>query len=110
MNDYIYTLTMIVVIFCSSVITVYLVPFLKEKVRSTQYGEVIETVAREVLAAEQIVLGKGMGEKKKKFVMAAVRTFADSIGIKITDDQISSLIEAAVRQMNASSATKKVEA
>ena len=41
------------------------------------------------------------GPRKKELAMIAIRSFANRIGAKLTDEEISQLIEAAVQLMNA---------
>ncbi|WP_425446395.1 phage holin, LLH family [Dethiothermospora halolimnae] len=55
-------------------------------------------IVRSVYAAEQIFQGSNLGEKKKEYVLSFLR----SKGIKINEEQLNILIEAAVGKINLS--------
>lgn len=92
MNDYLFALVVIVVCICSAYITKYLVPYIKQLMT-------INEVETAVKAAEQTIKGSGMGKVKKAQVIKDVTNWLNKHGIKLTEAQLSLLIEAAVLSM-----------
>ena len=87
----------------STVITVFLAPYLKAKMDVEKLQKLGELSRRFVLAAEQLI-GKGEGEKKK----AMVPDWLKEKGYDVSLDEVDSAIEAAVKEMNiAMGATQK---
>ncbi|WP_425447715.1 phage holin, LLH family [Dethiothermospora halolimnae] len=80
-----------VITILGAIFTCVLVPYLKEK-------RAYKWVVKAVYAAEQIFKGSGLGEKKKEYVLE----FLEDKGIKINEDQLDILIEAAVGKLNLS--------
>lgn len=79
----------------STVITVFLAPYLKAKMDVEKVTKLGELAKRFVLAAEQLI-GKGEGEKKK----AQVQDWLKEKGYDVSLDEVDSAIEAAVKEMN----------
>ena len=75
-----------------SIITVFVIPILKEKWGENKLQEISKWVAIAVQAAEQIFDGPGRGEQKKQYVI----DFLNSKGFSIDTDEINNLIESAV--------------
>ena len=87
----------------STIITVFLAPYLKAKMDVEKLQKLGELSRRFVLAAEQLI-GKGEGEKKK----AMVQDWLKEKGYDVSLDEVDSAIEAAVKEMNiAMGATQK---
>lgn len=87
----------------STVITVFLAPYLKAKIDVEKLQKLGELSRRFVLAAEQLI-GKGEGEKKKTMV----QDWLKEKGYDVSLDEVDSAIEAAVKEMNiAMGATQK---
>jgi LL-H family phage holin len=87
----------------STVITVFLAPYLKAKMDVEKLQKLGELSRRFVLAAEQLI-GKGEGEKKKTMV----QDWLKEKGYDVSLDEVDSAIEAAVKEMNiAMGATQK---
>ena len=93
MNDYLFALLVVVICFCAAYISKYLVPYIKQLMT-------IKEVEAAVLSAEQNIKGSGMGTAKKAQVIADVTSWLNKHNIKITETQLSILIEAAVKTMN----------
>ena len=100
MNDLTFNILKIVVSICVVLISTYLVPFLKNKIKTTKFYEIVDMVNISVRAAEQTIVGSGMGSIKKESVISAMNKWLSDKGVKLTDEQISQLIEAAVYNMN----------
>ena len=99
MNDITFLILKVVISICASLITVYIVPYLRTLRSDKRYSALIDIVKVAVLAAEQTVTGSGQGAIKKEQVVEFVRTWMQKQGIDITYDQLSQLIEAAVYSM-----------
>ncbi len=78
-----------------SVITAFLIPYLKEKIGEKRFAELSRWVSVAVTAAEQIYVGSGRGEEKKAYVLE----FLNSKGFTVDVDALDKLIESAVYAM-----------
>lgn len=79
----------------------HVVPFIETKLKESQYSWAAEIITNAVRAYEQTVSGHGMGEDKFQLVMEFVNRELSKLGIKLTEEQITILIESAVQAMNA---------
>ena len=87
----------------STVITVFLAPYLKAKMDNEKLQKLGSLAYRFVLAAEQLI-GPGKGQKKKE----QVQDWLEERGYNVSLDEVDSAIEAAVKEMNiAMGATQK---
>ena len=77
------------------------VPFIETKLKESQYSWAAEIITNAVRAYEQTVSGQGMGEDKFQLVMEFVNRELSKLGIKLSEEQITVLIESAVQAMNA---------
>lgn len=78
-----------------SVITAFLIPYLKEKIGEKRFAELSRWVSVAVTAAEQIYVGSGRGEEKKAYVLE----FLNSKGFTVDTNVLDNLIESAVYAM-----------
>lgn len=99
MDEITYDILKIVVTVCAALVTAYLIPYIKSLKEDKRYGQIMEMIEVAVRAAEQTIKGSGKGEAKKIEVMDYVSRYMDSVGIKITAEQLDRLIECAVYQM-----------
>lgn len=74
-------------------ITIFLVPYLKEKLGKERYDAVVDLIWKAVQAAEQL-FGAGQGAQKKAYVVE----YLENAGIDAAAVDIE--IEAAVHEMN----------
>ena len=79
----------------------HVIPFLEAKLKESQYSWAAEIISNAVRAYEQTVSGPGMGEDKFQLVMEFVNRELSKHGIKLSEEQITILIESAVQAMNA---------
>lgn len=99
MNEITFSVLKIVVSVCAALITVYAVPYIKSLRDDARYKRVIDVIELAVRAAEQTITESGKGAEKKQKVVEFVQRWMNDAGIKITIDELSELIEAAVFQM-----------
>lgn len=99
-NEVLFRVLIVVVIVVATLITRYLVPYLKAQIQDTKYEEVLDTVEKAVKAAEQKIKESGQGKVKKAQVLAFVSAWLADHNIILTEDQLDTLIEAAVWAMN----------
>lgn len=78
-----------------SLITAFLIPYLKTKVSSEQLDTIKFWVNIAVEAAEMIYAGTGRGQEKKEYVVQ----FLNSKGFTLNVAEIENLIEAAVMEL-----------
>lgn len=96
MKDWLFTLLEIVVTVAVAIATRFLIPLLRSVIAESK-NELWKTIAATaVRAAEQIIRERGAGERKYELAKQIIKDF----GIKLTDEQIRILIEAAVQVMN----------
>ena len=100
MNDLTFNLLKLVITVSVVLITTYLVPFIKNKLQQEKYNDLLQMVNVAVRAAEQTIIGSGMGSIKKDEVVKFVSKYMSERGIKISEEQLSNLIEAAVFALN----------
>lgn len=96
MNDITFNILKIVVTIATALISVYVIPLLKEKLKDAKYQQLLEIVEVAVRAAEQTIKGSGLGSVKKDEVINFVSEWMMIHGIEISQDQLDQLIEAAV--------------
>lgn len=78
-----------------SLVSAFLIPYIKEKVTAEQFATIKLWVKVAVQAAEMLYVGSGRGEEKKKYVVE----FLNSKGFTLNTKEIDNLIEAAVLEL-----------
>lgn len=94
-----YNITLIVktvITLITTIITVFVVPWIKAKTTEKDRENIIAWVKIAVAAAEQMLKGSGRGEEKKKYVLE----FLKDKGFTLDEASINAAIEAAVKQLN----------
>lgn len=86
---------------CAALVTVYLIPWLKEKAGRERLEKLYRLAGVAVQAAEQIY-GGGTGKEKRDYVLAYLRAH----GFNLSVDELRTALEAAVHQMNAAIITE----
>lgn len=99
MDDMTFIILKIVVSVAAALVTGFVIPLLKEKITDIRYQRLLDMVEVAVRAAEQTI-GDGYGHVKKDEVIKFVTDWMLSHGIKVTEEQLDQLIEAAVYSMN----------
>lgn len=100
MNDITFNILKIVVSVVTALIGYYAIPYIKQLIESNKNAEIITMVEIAVRAAEQTVKGQGLGSVKKEDVTIFMTNWLTEKGIKISEKQLSDLIEAAVFELN----------
>lgn len=107
MNEILFDILLIVVIVCASLITNFAIPYLRILTHSLKYEEFLATIQDTVEGVEQLTTEKGQGKAKKARVIAFVTNWLNGKGLEITEEQLSLLIEAAVRTMKKTDKNKE---
>lgn len=89
----------LVVLILSVIIGRYAIPWIKTNVDATKLTLIAEWALKFVKAAENILSGEKRGEEKREQVTAWLEEKANEIGIKLTEDQIRTLLEDAYTTM-----------
>ena len=97
MNDLTFNILKIIVSVSTVLISIYIIPLLKEKLNDSKYNRLLEMVEIAVRAAEQTIHSEG--SIKKDQVTQFVTQWMLEHGIAITQDQLDQLIECAVFNM-----------
>lgn len=100
MEDITMMILKVVVSVCAALITVYVVPYLKTLRQDKRYASLMDMIEVAVKAAEQTIKEPGQGDYKKAEVIAFVSDWMMEHGIKISQDELSQLIECAVFSMH----------
>lgn len=101
MDDSTYRIAELIVRLVVAVVVVYLVPTISRALKNNQTYKII---AESVRAAQQLHW-KEDGTVRKSYATAMARELLAKAGIEITDDQLSSLIEAAVNELRIAEGT-----
>lgn len=100
MNKILFDVLVGVLIICITLITRYLIPYIKRLIHDSQYSELLDIINQAVEALEQTVKKSGMGACKKAEVVKFVTNWLNEKKIVISEEQLDKLIEAAVFTMN----------
>ena len=95
MNETTFRLVELAVRLVFGVLAVYVVPVVAGAIKQMLAES---AVGKAVLAAQQTLWEKS-GEERKEFAMKVAREALDALHISMSDDQLSTLIEAAVREL-----------
>lgn len=96
MNDVLFEVLKAVVVLVIVLLTRYAVPWIKLQVDNTRYEWVIQCAELAVKSAEQTILGSKTGAEKKAIVTKFLREQLQQKNISLSDEQLNTLIEAAV--------------
>jgi LL-H family phage holin len=96
MNEITFMILKIVISITAALVTVYLIPYIKSQTKTKQQEEILQMIDIAVKAAEQTLK---TGKAKKADVIEYMVKWLNEKGIKITDEQLDKLIEAAVYTM-----------
>ena len=101
MNTYDLTpIIQIVIILIGTIITSFLIPWIKSKVTQEQWWIIQDITKVAVRAAEILYKGSGRGEEKLEYVMTYIKEFCSEKGIYFNNDAIRQTVENMVKKMN----------
>ena len=94
--DFVTVFTGVLMVF-SAVVLYFIIPYINSKVAAEDMAFILKIIDIAVRAAEQMYQATGVGEFKKEKVIEFIR---DNYDINITDEELSILIESAVKELN----------
>lgn len=100
MNDVLFEVLKAVVVLVVILVARYGIPYLKTLAENTKYTWIVKWVELSVKSAEQTIFGDKTGPEKKAIVTEFIKGMLLKKNISISDEQLSTLIEAAVFEMN----------
>lgn len=99
MDEKLFSVILALIPVLGTILTVYIIPFIKEKIGNEKLSKYEYWVDIAVKAAEMIWTETGHGADKKKYVVEFINNMFNSKKIVITEEQINVLIEASVKQL-----------
>lgn len=99
MTDKLFELLLAAIPVIGTIITVFIVPYLKSKLGTEKLNNYMEYAKLGVKAAEIIYNETGMGIAKKEYAVKFMNEFFNKNKTVITEKQIEVLIEAAVQEL-----------
>ena len=98
MRDIYLEIAKLVLMILAALITRYAIPWIKSKTDNAVMQSLIDWTMQAVLAAEQ-THGAGTGAEKKQIVREFIQKILVQKGVALTDEEIDTMIEAAVKQI-----------
>ena len=99
MDDRLFQIILAVIPVLCTILTVYIVPYIKAKIGTENLSKYEYWVNIAVKAAEMIWTETGRGADKKQYVVDFMNNMFNSKNVVITEEQINLLIESAVKQL-----------
>ena len=99
MDDRLFQIILVVIPVLGTILTVYIIPLIKEKIGNENLAKYEYWVNIAVKAAELIWTETGHGTDKKQYVIDFMNKMFNSKKTVITEEQLNALIESAVKQM-----------
>ena len=107
MNELVFNICLAIVVAIFGIIAKSVIPFLRakkdaamEQLRSTRYFWIADIVDSVVNAVEQTVKDEIHGDDKKQLAIRYIMEILKENNVEISAEQLSTLIEAAVKAMN----------
>lgn len=98
MSDITLEILKLIIMVAVLVVTRYLIPWMKTKIDSEKLNQIAEWAAKAVLKVQQVYWSKD-GAERKAIVTQFLKEILTAKNISISDEQLDTLIEAAVKQM-----------
>ncbi len=83
-----------------AILTSFIIPWLKSKINSQQFGLLSTYAYAAVQAAEVLIKGSGQGSKKLQYATEQIQEFCNKNGIKIDSNTVRIVIENAWKELN----------
>lgn len=97
MSELTFELLRIVIMVAIAVIVRYFIPWAKDQIEQSEYNQIIKDIYFFVRSVEQTMTDPGSGAAKKASVVEMItRSLKNKHFLKLTEQQIDELIEAAV--------------
>lgn len=106
MNDILFEILKVVVMFAALVVTRYLIPLIREKIGADKMKQIEQWAKNAVLMAQQVHWSRP-GEDRKAIVTGFLKGILTARNISLSDEQLDILIEAAVKEMKMQEAAGK---
>lgn len=100
MNEVLFNILLFTIIICSVAFTGTVIPWIKTQIHNSEYAELLDAVEQAIRKAEQTISTSRQGKAKKAQVVAFLKNWLSRHKIEITEEQLDTLIEAAVYSMN----------
>lgn len=100
MNDILFIFIKALLIAVLTVLVRYGIPYLQALVAASKYKWMADIARDAVQAAEQTIQASGSGPERKAIVTEYLKKMLTAKNISISDEQLNTLIEAAVYTMN----------
>ena len=100
MDDLLFNVIKLLVIIVITIFMRYGVPLIKEFIENSKLSRLMKWVDAAVEAAEQTIKAAGSGAERKGIVTKFLKGILTAKNISISDEQLETLIEAAVFAMN----------
>ncbi len=98
MNDILFEILKVAVMFAALVVTRYLIPLIREKIGADKMKQIVQWAKNAVLMAQQVHWSRA-GEDRKAIVTEFLKGILTAKNISVSDEQLDILIEAAVKEM-----------
>lgn len=93
------TIALAIISIAGALVSAYLIPWIKNNISAKDMETIVFWVRFAVRCADQLFTPEEW-EKKKQYVLAYVIDMAAKLGIKLTEEDINVLIEAAVNEIH----------
>ena len=100
MDERLFQVVLMLIPVLGSIVTYFVVPFLKTKISNEQFVQYKEWATLAVKAAEMLWVETGHGTDKKAYVIEYLNNLFNKNKIVITEEQLNVLVEAAVQELN----------
>lgn len=100
MDDRLFELILALIPVLGTILTVYIIPFVKEKTGNAKLEKYKAWTESAVKCAEMLWTESGKGKDKKQFVIDYLNDMFNKKKVIITSEQLNVLIEAAVEELN----------
>lgn len=99
MDDKLFALVLALIPVMGTILTVYIIPLIKEKIGNEKLAKYEYWADIAVRAAEMLWKESGKGSDKKEYVVDFLNNMFNKDKVVITEQQIELLIESCVKQM-----------
>ena len=82
----------IIILICS-IITAFVIPYIKKKITNEQFDFLNKIIKTAVYAAEVMIKGEGKGDEKRNYVINYVKSVCEEHGITYDPNQVRQILE-----------------